>query len=47
MNVLNFLDCFYICYLVDLPCYEFHRRKTEKRAEPGFSDGVARGRPSP
>lgn len=47
MNAVNFLDGFYICYSVDLTCYEFHRRKAEKRAEPGFSDEVARGRPSP
>lgn len=47
MNALNFLDCFHICYSVDLTFYKFHRRKTEKRAEPGFSDELARGRPSP
>ena len=47
MNALNFLDCFRICCSVDLTCYKFHRRKTEKRAEPGFSDEVARCRPSP
>ena len=47
MNALNFLDCFHICYSVDLTFYKFHRRKTEKRAEPGFSDELARGCPSP